>query len=82
MTPYHGHPARVLVRLQEVVDVLRQIHASADRVASRPEVARQPLVHDDGAGGGFAIARIERAPRHDRDMHGLEVARRNRHLFG
>ena len=80
--PHHGHPVSVLVRLQKVVDILRQIHAPADRVAIRPEVVRQPLVHDDSAWGGFAISLVERAPRQHGDMHGLEVARRNRNLFG
>ena len=58
--PHHGHPMRVFVGLQEVVDVLRKIHAAADGVAVGPEMARQALVHDDGAGGRFAIALIER----------------------
>ena len=57
--PDHRHPARMLVRLQQIMDILRQVHAPADRIPVRPEWRAGALVHDDGAGRGFAIAFVD-----------------------
>src|SRR5262249_46297220 len=73
----HGVPLGVLVDFQQVVDVLRLIHAFADRVLPGPETLRQSLIDNHYSGSFVIIAFGEEAAAHQGEIHRLKIAGRN-----
>ena len=69
----HLQPDCAGARLHDVLELLRQVHAAADRIGIRPELAGEPLVHDDDARRGRPVALSEQPASLQRNAQRFQI---------